>query len=106
VGSCLASGQILSDAARQAMFTIHVPVQDDDGVIRTEGYGYGWFIGTASGGRRIFCHPGDQPGFCSFNAWFPDDDVRLAVLSNEGATRLGPIVHDSIRTAFPEDADR
>jgi CubicO group peptidase (beta-lactamase class C family) len=42
----LASGQILSDAARQAMFTIHVPVHDDDGVIRTEGYGYGWFIGS------------------------------------------------------------
>jgi CubicO group peptidase (beta-lactamase class C family) len=102
----LADGGVLSDAARQAMFTAHVPVQDDDGVIRAEGYGYGWFTGTASGGRRIFCHPGDQPGFCSFNAWFPDDDVRLAVLSNEGATRLGAIVHDSIRTAFPEDAER
>jgi D-alanyl-D-alanine carboxypeptidase len=101
----LADGGVLSDAARQAMFTAHVPAQDDDGVIRTEGYGYGWFIGTASGGRRIFYHPGDQPGFCSFNAWFPGDDVRLAVLSNERATRLGPIVHDSIRTAFPEDAE-
>ncbi|MCW2935881.1 MAG: serine hydrolase [Actinomycetia bacterium] len=102
----LADGGVLSGAARQAMFTAHVPAQDDDGVIRTEGYGYGWFIGTASGGRRIFYHPGDQPGFCSFNAWFPDDDVRLAVLSNEGATRLDPIVHDAIRTAFPEDAQR
>lgn len=101
----LADGRVLSDAARRAMFTAHVPAQDDDGVIRTEGYGYGWFIGTASG-RRIFYHPGDQPGFCSFNAWFPDDDVRLAVLSNERATRLAPIVHDSIRTAFPEDAER
>jgi CubicO group peptidase (beta-lactamase class C family) len=101
----LADGGVLSDAARQAMFTAHVPAQDDDGVIRTEGYGYGWFIGTASGSRRIFYHPGDQPGFCSFNAWFPCDDARLAVLSNERATRLGPIVHDSIRTAFPEDAE-
>jgi CubicO group peptidase (beta-lactamase class C family) len=99
----LADGEVLSDAARQAMFTAHVPAQDDDGVIRTEGYGYGWFIGTASGSRRIFYHPGDQPGFRSFNAWFPADDVRLAVLSNEGVTRLDPIVHDSIRTAFPED---
>ncbi|HEY6788897.1 MAG TPA: serine hydrolase domain-containing protein, partial [Trebonia sp.] len=97
----LASGQILSDAARQAMFTIHVPVRGDDGVIRTEGYGYGWYIGTGPGGRRIFYHPGDQAGFCSLNAWFPDHDVRLAVLSNEGAARLDPIVHDLIRTAFP-----
>jgi CubicO group peptidase (beta-lactamase class C family) len=97
----LASGEILSDAARQAMFTIQVPVHDDDGVIRTEGYGYGWFIGTTPGGRRVFYHPGDQAGFCSLSAWFPDDDVRLAVLSNEGTARLDPIVHDLIHTAFP-----
>jgi CubicO group peptidase (beta-lactamase class C family) len=101
----LADGGLLSDAARQAMFTVQVPVRDDDGVIRTEGCGYGWFIGTASA-RRIFYHTGDQPGFCSFNAWFPDDDVRLAVLSNEGATRLSPIVHNSIRTAFPQATER
>jgi CubicO group peptidase (beta-lactamase class C family) len=97
----LASGQILSDAARQAMFAIHVPVQDDNGIIRTEGYGYGWFVGTVTGGRRIFYHPGDQSGFCSLNAWFPDDDVRLAVLSNEGTADLDPIVADLIQTAFP-----
>ena len=97
----LAGGQVLSEVARQAMFTIHVPVPGDDGVIRTEGYGYGWFIGTVAGGRRVFCHPGDQAGFCSLNAWFPDDDVRLAVLSNEGTARLDPIIHDLIRTAFP-----
>ena len=104
----LASGEVLSDAARQAMFSAHVPVEDDDGLIRTEGYGYGWFTGTGtgtvSGGRRIFYHPGDQAGFCSLNAWFPDDGVRLAVLSNEGTTRLDPIVRDLIQTAFPAPA--
>ena len=97
----LASGHVLSEAARQAMFTIQVPVHDDDGVIRTEGYGYGWFIGTVPGGRRVLYHPGDQAGFCSLNAWFPDDDVRVAVLSNEGTARLDPIVHGLIQTAFP-----
>ena len=97
----LASGQILSDAARHAMFTIHVPPQDDDGVLRAEGYGYGWFIGTDPGGLRVFYHPGDQPGFCSLNAWFPDHDVRLAVLSNEGTTRLDAIARTLIHTAFP-----
>lgn len=97
----LASGEILSQAAREAMFTVHVPVQDDDGLVRTEGYGYGWFIGSATGGRRMFYHPGDNPGYHSFNAWFPDDGVRLAVLSNEETSDLDPIVHDLIRTAFP-----
>lgn len=77
-----------------------MPAADNDGVIRTEGYGYGWFIGTAAGGHRIFYHPGDQSGFCSVNAWFPDDDVRLAVLSNERTTRLDAIIHDLIQTAF------
>ena len=97
----LADGEILSQAALQAMFTVHVPVEDDDGLIRTEGYGYGWFIGSVSGGHRIFYHPGDNPGYRSFNAWFPYDGVRLAVLSNEGATDLDPIIRDLIRTAFP-----
>ncbi len=96
----LADGAILSAAARQAMFTVHVPTEDDTAsLIRTEGYGYGWFIGSASGGRRIYYHPGDNPGYRSVNAWFPDDGVRLAMLSNDDTTRLDPIVDDLIRTA-------
>jgi CubicO group peptidase (beta-lactamase class C family) len=55
---------------------------------------------AAVDGRRFCYHTGDNPGFRSFNACFPDDDVRLAVLSNEGSTDLGPIVHDLIRQAF------
>jgi CubicO group peptidase (beta-lactamase class C family) len=98
----LAAGEILSEAARRAMFTVHAPVEDDDGLIRTQGYGYGWFIGSAADGHRIFYHPGDNPGYRTINAWFPDDGVRLAVLSNEGTTHLDPIVHDLIRAAFPE----
>ena len=99
----LADGKLLSEAARRAMFTVHVPVEDDDGLVRTDGYGYGWFIGSAAGGRRLFYHPGDNPGFRSLNAWFPDDDVRLAALSNEGSTDHTPVTHRLIRTAFPED---
>jgi CubicO group peptidase (beta-lactamase class C family) len=38
----LANGKILSEAARQAMFTVHIPTDDDTAsLIRTEGYGYG-----------------------------------------------------------------
>ncbi|HEX4059539.1 MAG TPA: serine hydrolase domain-containing protein [Streptosporangiaceae bacterium] len=99
----LAAGEILSESARQAMFTVHAPVEDDDGIIRTDGYGYGWFIGSAAGGRRLIYHPGDNPGFRSLNAWFPDDDVRMVLLSNEGAVNHTPIAHRLIRIAFPED---
>jgi CubicO group peptidase (beta-lactamase class C family) len=102
----LASGEILSRSAREAMFMVHAPVEDDDGLVRTEGYGYGWFIGSVSGGHRLFYHPGDNPGYRSFNAWLPDDDARLAVLSNEEAADLDPIVRDLIRTALPRDITR
>jgi len=37
--------------------------------------GYGWFIGTVSGGCRISYRPGDHADFCSLNTWFPDDDL-------------------------------
>jgi CubicO group peptidase (beta-lactamase class C family) len=98
----LAAGELLSEAARQAMFTVHAPVEDDDGLVRTDGYGYGCFIGSA-GGRRLFYHPGDNPGFRSLNAWFPDDDVRVVLLSNEGATDHTPVANRLIRIAFPQD---
>lgn len=96
----LADGEFLSDASRQAMFTPHVPVDDDDGLVRTAGYGYGWYIATA-GGRRVIYHTGDNRGFKAINAWFPDDDVRLVILSNEDTTKVTPITHDLFRRAFP-----
>lgn len=100
----LASGQILSDAARQAMFTVHAAVDDDDGLVRTEGYGYGWYIGGVSGGHRVIYHTGDNFGFLAVNAWFPEDDVRLIVLTNEENTDLQAIVRQMITTAFPQSA--
>jgi CubicO group peptidase (beta-lactamase class C family) len=102
----LASGEILADASRQAMLAVHAPVDDDDddGLVRTEGYGYGWFIGCASGGHRVIYHPGDNAGFVAVNAWFPQDEVRLAVLSNEETTDLQAIIRQAIATAFPQSA--
>ncbi len=97
----LADGELLSAAARRAMFTVQVPAEDDTAsLIQTEGYGYGWFIGSASG-RRFYYHCGDNPGYRCFNGWFPDDDVRLAMLSNDDTTRFDPTVDAFIQTAFP-----
>ena len=99
-GTALAAGELLSEASRRAMFTVQVPVEDDDGVVRTEGYGYGWFVGSVSG-RPAYYHPGDNFGYRTINGWFPGDDVRVAVLSNESSTILDPIVHELVRIAFP-----
>jgi CubicO group peptidase (beta-lactamase class C family) len=97
----LAAGEILAEASRQAMMTVHAPVDDDDGLVRTEGYGYGWYLGRAPGGRRVIYHPGDNAGFVSVNAWFPQDEVRLVVLSNEETTDRQAIIHQAIALAFP-----
>lgn len=100
----LASGEILADASRQAMLAVQASLDDDDGLVRTEGYGYGWFIGCISGGRRVIYHPGDNAGFVAVNAWFPDEEVRLAVFSNEETTDLQAIIRQAITTAFPRSA--
>jgi len=64
----LASGEILTEASRQAMFAVHAPVDDDDGLVRTKGYGYGWYIGSVSGEHRVIYHPGDNADFLAANA--------------------------------------
>ena len=101
----LASGGILSPASRQAMFAVHATVSDDDPVIRTAGYGYGWYVGSLPGEHPMLYHTGDNPGFRSVNAWFPRDAVRLAVLSNEETTGMESLLGELAVAAFPELAD-
>jgi CubicO group peptidase (beta-lactamase class C family) len=95
------SGRILAESSRRAMLTVQAPIDAPDGLIRTEGYGYGCFIGRDSGGRRVVYHTGDNAGFVAVNAWFPDDDVRLVVVSNEETTDLMAIIREAMATAFP-----
>jgi CubicO group peptidase (beta-lactamase class C family) len=97
----VASGRILAESSRRAMFTIQAPIDAPDRLIRTDGYGYGCYIGRDSGGRRVIYHTGDNAGFVAVNAWFPDDDVRLAVVSNEETTDLMAILRQALATAFP-----
>lgn len=97
----LASGEILSPASRQAMLTAHAAASDEDPVIRTEGYGYGWYIGSLRGEHPMAYHTGDNPGFRSVNVWFPRDDVRLVLLSNEETTAIGPFLGELTELAFP-----
>jgi CubicO group peptidase (beta-lactamase class C family) len=101
----LASGEILSPASRQAMFAVQASISDDDPLLRTDGYGYGWYVGSLLGEHPVLYHTGDNPGFRSANAWFPEDAVRLVVLSNEETTGIGPLLGELVATAFPELAE-
>ena len=99
----VASGAVLSAASRHLMFTNHVLVRDQGAstVIRPEGYGYGWFLGRVDvPGHRALFHPGDNAGFVALNAWLPDDDIQLVVLSNEESTDLGPVVRAMLQMAI------
>jgi CubicO group peptidase (beta-lactamase class C family) len=97
----VASGRILAESSRRAMLAVQAPIDAPDGLIRTAGYGYGCFIGRDSGGRRVIYHTGDNAGFVAVNVWFPDDDVRLVVVSNEETTDLMAIIRQATATAFP-----
>ena len=50
-------------------------------------YGYGMYVGQYAG-RPARYHTGDNPGFVSLAAWFPEESVALAVLSNDEVTDL------------------
>lgn len=74
--AALTSGNLWSDATRQAMWT---PVRLADG--STHPYGFGWELG-ARGGRRYVGHGGSLPGFRSSYARFPDDRLSIILLVN------------------------
>ncbi|MGH3122676.1 MAG: hypothetical protein ACRDOI_33525 [Trebonia sp.] len=50
-------------------------------------------------GRRAFFQPGNNPGYLAVNAWFPDERLTLAVLTNDEATDLAQAVTDLLELA-------
>jgi CubicO group peptidase (beta-lactamase class C family) len=53
-------------------------------------YGYGLFIGRTQG-RRIIVHTGNNDGFKALSLWLPENDLAVAILSNEESTDLEPV---------------
>jgi CubicO group peptidase (beta-lactamase class C family) len=90
--SALAAGELLTAQRRQQMLTPHAPISGETyGPLTVDGYGYGWFVGTAAG-RPAYFHPGDNPGYLAFNGWLPDDDIQIAVLINDETTDRDRVV--------------
>lgn len=73
----LADGRALSAASFAQM--IGSPADTGDGANR---YGFGLMISEANGPRRVW-HNGGINGFNSMLMWLPDEDLRVAVISNE-----------------------
>ena len=54
------------------------------------GYGLGLLVGEMAG-HRLIEHAGGINGFLSQLAWYPDDDLIVAVLANSGSAEPGPL---------------
>lgn len=90
-------GHLLSPGSLRAMFAPHV-VRDGDGPRAGQGYGYGWYVHQELG-RPVYSHPGIMPGYWSYVAYFPYDDVAIAVLSNS-SPNLAPVVRAAASAVF------
>lgn len=72
----LAHARVVDEASWRQM-TTPVPLADGSRF----GYGLGLFVGDL-GGRRVIFHGGGINGFVSTLAYYPDDDLHVAVLVN------------------------
>ncbi|HVV53888.1 MAG TPA: serine hydrolase [Mucilaginibacter sp.] len=77
----IAAKQILSPNSWKQAFTP-----------RLDNYGYGWWIDSAFNRKYIY-HSGGLPGFMSYFAYYPHDDVTIILLANYGnfGDSLAPI---------------
>jgi len=69
-----------------------------------DNYGYGWFVGSGFGRRRMR-HNGALPGYISDFVKFPDDHITIVIFSNLDRARLSQITRDisSIVLGAPYD---
>ncbi len=89
--SALLAGKLVSRAALDSMFTLHMPCPPPGRggcLLSTDkGYGYGWFIGEEPQGKLIY-HVGRIDGFVTFNGFYPERHLIVIVLSNWEATNV------------------
>jgi len=82
----LSRGRILSKQSLEAMWT---PGRLNDGSATK--YGFGWFVDTWQGHRRIYHDGASFNGSRTVIARFPDDDVAVVVLTNGGTPRIASL---------------
>lgn len=89
--AALDAGAFLGDESRRLLTTVHSPLPAKHtaakDVLTVEGYGYGYLIGSLLG-HSVRYHPGDNPGFRTFQLRCPDLDVSAVVLSNQEETDI------------------
>lgn len=84
----LARGELLSPGLRDAMFTIHVPLEPGNPSV---GYGYGWIVRDTPAGK-IVEHNGQIEGFSAGIRRYLGEDAVIIVLSNEQARHIAAVI--------------
>jgi CubicO group peptidase (beta-lactamase class C family) len=88
----LGSRQVLNEASRQIMLTgqVLVGAERTSSFVSDIHYGYGLLTGRSEG-RPIVFHTGDNSGFKALSVWLPENDLAVAILSNEESSDLEPV---------------
>ena len=90
----LDSDKILGPAAKSQWWT---PGKLNDGT--PTGYGFGWFL-TPLDGHRCQAHGGATSGFSAANQRFPDDGLKVVVLSNSGEEGVANSVAQTVAQIY------
>lgn len=86
----------------QVIISAQTPESNASG-IRFTNFGLGWFMDNYEGHYRVE-YPGEIEGFASLVAFFPNDDLGVAILINqEGAKGPKLILDELFRTFFKEE---
>lgn len=98
----LIAGRVVNDTSLREMTT---PPQAADGEPMPGGYGFALEIGTLFG-HREWEHGGDNEGFHTGNAVFPDDRFSVAVASNGNQFYYEWLVMKLFALFYPPDSEQ
>ncbi|MEH6592589.1 MAG: serine hydrolase domain-containing protein [Halioglobus sp.] len=79
----LYSDQILTDEYRSLLFTPHFPLPEKELRPGEDSIGYGWYLGSFKGLQQ-HSHYGQLVGFTARISRFPEDNLTLIMLINDG----------------------
>jgi CubicO group peptidase (beta-lactamase class C family) len=96
------SGPLLGDSCRAMMFTAHAAAGQSLGSwAKDDTYGYGWYLSSNVSGMTMYYHSGHNSGFNSFNAWVPNANLSMSILTNDDSIDPQTIAR-TLLTEHPE----
>lgn len=92
----LRTNKVLSKASTDAMFTPHVA----EGEGANSHYGYGWALFTTKRGTRLITHNGGNGVQFADVLWYPEEGVRVVLMSNANKRGMQDIAWEVARMIF------